>query len=237
MYFRKASIQTGCIHVAAVLGCAPRRWILTQTERVIVAMTGASATPYAWRLLQVLAEHRVGVELMMSGNMDALCEVELGSSTEIELTRIHGRALGAGELHGEAGDGGPLVRRHGLADFAAAAASGSGREIPMVIVPCSTGTLGRIAAGISDNLITRAADVCLKERRKLILVPRETPLSAIHLENMLRLTHAGATILPASPGFYQGSETVDQLLDFIVQRLLDQLGLATIRLQPGWGEG
>ena len=106
----------------------------------------------------------------------------------------------------------------------------------MVIVPCSTGTLGRIAAGTCDNLITRAADVCLKEGRKLILVPRETPLSAIHLENMLRLNRAGATILPASPGFYQGSETVAQLVDFVVQRILIQLGLEEIRLQPGWGE-
>lgn len=106
----------------------------------------------------------------------------------------------------------------------------------MVVVPCSTGTLGRIAGGVSDNLITRAADVCLKERRRLILVPRETPLSAIHLENMLRLSHAGATILPASPGFYQGGERVEQLVDFVVQRILRQLGLGHLGRYAGWGE-
>ncbi len=204
--------------------------------RVIVAMTGASATPYAWRLLGVLAERKIGVELMLSPNMDELCHVELGTTTGVELARIYGSEPGEGSCVGETASGGPLVRRHGMADFAAAAASGSGQTVPMVIVPCSTGTLGRIAAGTSDNLITRAADVCLKESRKLILVPRETPLSAIHLENMLRLNRAGATILPASPGFYQGSETVAQLVDFVVQRILNQLGLEAIRLQPGWGE-
>ncbi len=209
---------------------------MARPARIIVALTGASATPYAWRLLAVLAEQCIGVELMLSGNMDALCAVELNSNAEVELARLYGQAPGEGGQIGDAADGGPLVRRHGMADFAAAAASGSGQTVPMVIVPCSTGTLGRIAGGVSDTLITRAADVCLKEGRKLILVPRETPLSAIHLENMLRLSRAGATILPASPGFYQGSEKVEQLVDFIVQRILNQLGLEEIHLQPGWGE-
>ena len=204
--------------------------------RVIVAMTGASATPYAWRLLERLAGARIGVELMVSENIDALCRVELGSSLEAELKRIYRKPLAVGERLGAAEDGGPLARRHGLGDFAAAAASGSGRDVPMVVVPCSTGTLGRIAGGVSDNLITRAADVCLKERRRLILVPRETPLSAIHLENMLRLSHAGATILPASPGFYQGGERVEQLVDFVVQRILRQLGLGHLGRYAGWGE-
>ncbi|MBM4119204.1 UbiX family flavin prenyltransferase [bacterium] len=209
---------------------------MPEPTRIIVALTGASATPYAWRLLGLLAEAGVGVELMLSENIEALCRVELGTSAADELARVYGRAPAAGDALGKAADGGPLVRRHGLADFAAAAASGSGRDIPMVIVPCSTGTLGRIACGASDNLITRAADVCLKERRRLVLVPRETPLSAIHLENMLRLTHAGAVILPASPGFYQGSERVEQLVDFIVARILGQLGLGGRSPQPGWGE-
>ncbi len=209
---------------------------MARPARIIVALTGASATPYAWRLLAILAEQCIGVELMLSYNMDALCAVELNSNAEVELARLYRQAPGEGGQIGEAADGGPLVRRHGMADFAAAAASGSGQTVPMVIVPCSTGTLGRIAGGISDTLITRAADVCLKEGRKLILVPRETPLSAIHLENMLRLSRAGATILPASPGFYQGSEKVEQLVDFVVQRILNQLGLEEIQLQPGWGE-
>lgn len=209
---------------------------MPEPTRVIVAMTGASATPYAWRLLALLAAGGIGVELMLSENIEALCRVELGTSADDELARVYGRAAAAGDSFGRAADGGPLVRRHGLADFAAAAASGSGQDVPMVIVPCSTGTLGRIAGGISDNLITRAADVCLKERRPLVLVPRETPLSAIHLENMLRLTHAGAVVLPASPGFYQGSARVEQLVDFVVARILGQLGLRRLSPQPGWGE-
>ncbi len=203
--------------------------------RAIVALTGASATPYAFRLLALMVGHGVGAELMASENVDELCRVELGRGLDDELASIYGRTIAPGESFGKARGGGPLVRRHGLRDFAAAAASGSGRALPMVVVPCSTGTLGRIAAGVSDNLITRSADVCLKERRRLVLVPRETPLGAIHLENMLRLTRAGAVVLPASPGFYQGGETVDQLLDFIVRRITQQLGLA-IDTGPGWGE-
>lgn len=203
--------------------------------RVIVAMTGASATPYAFRLLEVLAKAKIGVELMASPNVDELCRVESGTTLAVELAKIYEAAPAEGESIGEAADGGPLVRRHGLGDFAAAAASGSGREVPMVIVPCSTGTLGRIATGVSDNLITRAADVCLKERRRLVLVPRETPLSAIHLENMLKLTRAGAVILPASPGFYYRPQGIGDLVDFVTQRILDQLGIE-LRILKGWGE-
>jgi 4-hydroxy-3-polyprenylbenzoate decarboxylase len=206
---------------------------MSSPSRVIVAMTGSSATPYAFRLLEVLRDNGVGVELMITATVDTLCRTELGKSLAETLTTLYGRPLEAGDSFGAAAGGGPLARRHALTDFGAAAASGSGGPTPMVVVPCSMGTLGRIAAGVSDNLITRAADVCLKERRPLVLVPRETPLSAIHLENMLRLTRAGATLLPASPGFYQGSET-DALLDFIVQRILKQLGLS-IRIQKPWG--
>jgi 4-hydroxy-3-polyprenylbenzoate decarboxylase len=105
----------------------------------------------------------------------------------------------------------------------------------MVICPCSGGTLGRIAHGASTNLVERAADVCLKERRKLVLVPRETPLSLIHIENMLRLTQAGAVILPASPGFYAQNDTVERLVDFVVSRVLDQLGVENT-LMERYGE-
>jgi 4-hydroxy-3-polyprenylbenzoate decarboxylase len=206
---------------------------MSSPSRVIVAMTGSSATPYAFRLLEVLRDNGVGVELMITATVDTLCRTELGKSLAETLATLYGRSLEAGDSFGDAAGGGPLARRHALTDFGAAAASGSGGPTPMVVVPCSMGTLGRIAAGVSDNLITRAADVCLKERRPLVLVPRETPLSAIHLENMLRLTRAGATLLPASPGFYQGSET-DALLDFIVQRILKQLGLS-IQIQKPWG--
>jgi 4-hydroxy-3-polyprenylbenzoate decarboxylase len=206
------------------------------TTRVIVAMTGASATPYAFRLLEVLAQARIGVELMASPTVDELCRVELGRGLADELARLYGGELAEGTAIGRAADGGPLVRRHGLRDFSAAAASGSGHRTPMVVVPCSTGTLGRIAHGVSESLITRAADVCLKERRPLVLVPRETPLSAVHLESMLALTRAGAVILPASPGFYHRPAGIGDLLDFIVQRILSHLGV-DLRIQAGWGEG
>jgi 4-hydroxy-3-polyprenylbenzoate decarboxylase len=129
----------------------------------------------------------------------------------------------------------PAVEVHGYRDFEVPIASGSYRHDGMVICPCSGGTIGRIASGVSTSLIERAADVCLKERRKLILVPRETPLSEIHLENMLRVTRAGAIVLPASPGFYGGETTVDQMVDFIVSRILDHLGVENA-LSPRYGE-
>jgi 4-hydroxy-3-polyprenylbenzoate decarboxylase len=123
------------------------------------------------------------------------------------------------------GEEAPEVQYHPSRDFEVSIASGSYRHDGMAICPCSGGTLGRLASGASTNLIERAADVCLKERRKLILVPRETPLSEITLENMLRLARAGALILPASPGFYAGENSVDRLVDFIVARILDHLGV------------
>ena len=206
---------------------------MSTPTRVTVAMTGSSATPYAFRLLGVLKDEGVGVELMITATVDTLCLTELHRSLSDVLSELYGRPLEPGDRMGVAEDGGPLARRHALTDFGASAASGSAGPAPMVIVPCSMGTLGRIAGGMSDNLITRAADVCLKERGTLILVPRETPLGAIHLENMLRLTNAGAVILPASPGFYQGVE-LGKLIDFIVQRILKQLGLA-ISIQAPWG--
>ena len=113
-------------------------------------------------------------------------------------------------------------------------ASGSNPADAMAICPCSLGTLGAVAAGLADNLIERAADVMLKERRPLVLVPRETPLSAIHLENMLKLARAGAVILPPSPGFYGHPQSIDELVDFVVARILDQLGVSHA-LGPRWG--
>lgn len=127
------------------------------------------------------------------------------------------------------------VQPHHYKDFEVSIASGSYRHDGMVVCPCSGGTLARIAGGASSNLIERAADVCLKERRKLILVPRETPLSEIHLENMLRVTRAGAIVLPASPGLYAGETTVDRMVDFIVSRILDHLGVEN-SLMERYGE-
>jgi flavin prenyltransferase len=126
-------------------------------------------------------------------------------------------------------------KKYGLRDFRAPFASGSAGWDAMVVIPCSTGGLARIAHGISDDLVGRAADVMMKERRKLVLVVREMPLSAIHLENMLAVTRAGAVVLPASPSFYSKPATLDALLDTVVGRVLDQLGLAN-KLMPRWGE-
>jgi 4-hydroxy-3-polyprenylbenzoate decarboxylase len=127
-------------------------------------------------------------------------------------------------------------KKYGLRDFRAPFASGSAGWDAMVVIPCSTGGLARIAHGISDDLVGRAADVMLKERRKLVLVVRETPLSAIHLDNMAAVTRAGAVVLPASPSFYSKPATVDAVLDTVVGRVLDQIGLAN-KLMPRWGEG
>jgi 4-hydroxy-3-polyprenylbenzoate decarboxylase len=132
---------------------------------------------------------------------------------------------GAGVVRALLGEESPDVRYHAVEDLEAPIASGSFRHDGMAICPCSAGSLGRIAGGISSNLIERAADVCLKERRRLVLVPRETPLSEIHLENMLRLARAGAVILPASPGFYGPQGRIEDLVDFVVSRTLDHLGV------------
>lgn len=132
---------------------------------------------------------------------------------------------GSGVVRALLGEESPRVLYHFWKDLEVPIASGSYRHDGMAVCPCSGGTLARIAVGASSNLVERAADVCLKERRRLILVPRETPLSEIHLENMLRVTRAGAVVLPASPGFYAGADSVERLVDFVVARILDQLGV------------
>lgn len=132
---------------------------------------------------------------------------------------------GPGVIRALLGEEPPEIRYHPAGDLEAPVASGSFPHDGMAVCPCSAGSLGRIAGGISSNLIERAADVCLKERRRLVLVPRETPLSEIHLENMLRLARAGAVILPASPGFYGPAGKVEDLVDFVVSRVLDHLGV------------
>jgi 4-hydroxy-3-polyprenylbenzoate decarboxylase len=187
-----------------------------------LAVTGASGAPYWRRLLQVLLARGREVHLACSSNADTVCRAELGRPLEEVLEEIV--APGPG-----------LLRRFAKDDFLAPMASGSARYAGMAVVPCSLGTLGRIATGTSSDLITRAADVMLKEKRRLVLLFRDTPLNLIHLENMVTLARAGAVIMPAAPGFYHGARGMDDLVDFVVQRICDQLGVPC-ELHRRWGE-
>jgi 4-hydroxy-3-polyprenylbenzoate decarboxylase len=179
---------------------------------IVVAITGASGAPYAVRLLESLVAAERDIWLIVSSHGLRLLHTELGlDSIDALKNRVGSDAWRR------------RVRVYDDADRGAAPASGSARNAGMVICPCSMGTLSAISMGASRSLVERAADVMLKERRRLVLVPRETPLSAIHLQNMLRLTRAGAVILPAAPGFYNKPQTIQELVDFIVARVLDQL--------------
>ena len=195
---------------------------------ITLAITGASGAQYGLRLLQCLLAENCRVYLMVS---DA-ARVVIATETDVQLPDdVDMTALTLAEKFGaRAGQ----LRVFGRNDWMAPVASGSAAPTSMVICPCSMGTLSAIAHGASNNLIERAADVALKERRQLIVVPRETPYSEIHLENMLRLTKLGAMVLPASPGLYQNPRDISDLIDFIVARVLDQLGIAQTLL-PRWG--
>ena len=185
---------------------------MTKPLPLVMAITGASGAPYAVRLLEQLVAARRPVSLIVSAHGWRLLETETGIT---ELGALRARTGGA------AWKG--LVEVFDDADRGAAPASGSAKHAGMVICPCSMGTLAAIAAGTSRSLVERAADVALKERRRLVLVTRETPLSAIHLENMLRVTNAGAVVMPAAPGFYHRPAGISDLVDFIVARVLDHL--------------
>jgi len=197
---------------------------------IMLAFTGASGMPYGLRLLECLLAADCRVWLAYSTAAQIVTKQECGLTLPAQ-PREATRLLAA---RCNAPDGRLTV--FGCDDWNAPAASGSNPADAMAICPCTMGTLGAIAGGLADNLIERAADVMLKERRPLVLVPRETPLSAIHLENMLKLARAGAAIVPPVPGFYHHPQTVDDLVDFVVARVLDQLGVAH-RLGPRWGEG
>ena len=184
--------------------------------KFIVALTGASGHPYALRLLQRLASAQHRIALVVS---EAAC-IALAAETGIKL---NAHEFDAAKLFEDASLASQVTVFSPRA-IGAAIASGSNRHDGMVVVPCSMGTLGRIANGVSDDLVSRAADVCLKERRKLVLVAREMPLSLIHLENMATATRAGALILPACPHFYHQPKSVDEVIDTVVDRILDQLG-------------
>jgi 4-hydroxy-3-polyprenylbenzoate decarboxylase len=195
---------------------------------VTLAFTGASGMPYGLRLLECLLKAETKVYLLYSQAAQIVARQELDF-------QLPARAAEAAALLGEryGTKPGQLVA-FGREEWFAPVASGSNPADAMVICPCTMGTLGAVAAGLADNLIERAADVMLKESRKLVLVPRETPLSAIHLQNMLRLAQAGAVILPANPGFYHHPRDVGGLVDFVVARILDQIGVPH-DLIPRWG--
>jgi 4-hydroxy-3-polyprenylbenzoate decarboxylase len=200
------------------------------TPRTIaLAFTGASGMPFGLRLLECLLAADARVYLMYSTAAQIVAKQECGVTLpaqprEAERLFAEKFAVRDGRL-----------RVFAREDWLAPIASGSSAADAMAVCPCTMGTLGAIAGGLADNLIERAADVCLKERKTLVLVPRETPLSAIHLENMLKLARAGAVILPPSPGFYTAPETLRDIVDFIVARVLDHLGVAHA-LVPRWGE-
>lgn len=175
------------------------------SKRYIVALTGASGMPYAVSLLQKLAAKNVEIHGLVSAAGAQVLKLETGLSTS-EASRY-------------------MTRLYDEKDFAAPVASGSFPHDGMIIIPCTMGTLGAIANGISSNLIHRAADVTLKEGRKLLLIIRETPLNRIHITNMLRLAEAGATIMPAMPGFYHHPTSIEELVAMFVDRILDVLGL------------
>jgi 4-hydroxy-3-polyprenylbenzoate decarboxylase len=181
---------------------------------IVVGITGASGAPYAVRLLQELAAAHRPISLVVSKFGMRLLETEVGIGSMDALRTAVGK---------DAWDS--CIESYSNDDRGAPPASGSSLTSGMIVCPCSMGTLSAISVGASRSLIERAADVTLKERRKLILVPRETPLSAIHLSNMLRLTRAGAVIMPAAPGFYNRPKEISQLIDFVVARMLDQLGV------------
>jgi len=197
-------------------------------RRISLAITGASGVQYALRLLECLVAQNVQILVMISKAAQVVTaaetEIKLPGTPEAQqefLTNLYGAAEGQ-------------IKVFGRENWFAPVASGSGAPSTMVICPCSTGTLSAVATGASNNLIERAADVTLKERRKLILVPREAPYSEIHLEHMLKLTRMGAVVVPASPGFYHKPESVNDMVDFIVARLLSQLDLPQ-DLMPAWG--
>lgn len=201
---------------------------MNEAKTVTVALTGASGMAYAVRLLEILLQqkHRVYLLYSQAAQIVAQQETDLVLSpnprtTENFLNDYFSIAPG-------------LLKVYGREDWFAPVASGSNPADAMVICPCTMGTLSAVASGLGQKLIERAADVMLKEQRKLILVTRETPFSAIHLENMLKLARSGTVILPANPGFYHEPKTIQDIIDFIVARVLDQLNVKH-NLMPRWG--
>lgn len=198
-------------------------------KTIAVAITGASGAQYALRLIEALIDAGANVYLMVS----APGQVVLSMETDLNVPGRPDEMQAFFSERFQARDG--QLKVFGKEQWTAPVASGNGAPDAMVICPCTTGTLSSVASGASRNLLERAADVVIKESRKLIMVVRETPLSAIHLENMLKLARLGVVILPANPGFYQRPESLEDIVDFIVARILDQLGIKHTLLAT-WGE-
>ncbi|MDO6441200.1 MULTISPECIES: flavin prenyltransferase UbiX [unclassified Marinobacter] len=202
---------------------------LSNARTINLAFTGASGAHYGLRLLQCLVAAGCRVNVMIS----KAAQIVIATETDLKLPGTPPAMQKSLSEYASAEPGQVLV--FGREDWFSPPASGSGEKAPLVVCPCSTGTLSALATGASNNLIERAGDVALKERRQLILVPREAPYSEVHLENMLKLTRMGAVIMPASPGFYHQPGSVQDLVDFIVARILDHLDVAQ-DLMPRWGE-
>lgn len=201
---------------------------MNRSTAITLAITGASGAPYAVRLLECLLKQQQQVHLLMSSAARVVFATELDwqlpAAPQAMAEALQQRFQVTAEQ----------LKVYGKEEWFSPVASGSAAPARMVVCPCSTGTLSAIAAGASDNLIERAADVVIKERGQLLVVPREMPLSAIHLENMLKLARLGVTIMPAAPGFYHEPKSIDDLVDFVVARILDHLQLEQ-DLQPRWG--
>ena len=191
---------------------SPRR-VIIGSLKILVAITGASGALYAQRLLDNLNPREHEIHVVQSNYAQQVIAEELPAGLKLP----------------------PGVKAHGLKSMNAPFASGSNPPDAMVVIPCTMGTMGRIAHGYSEDVLLRAADVALKERKKLILVPRETPLSLVHVRNMELLLLAGATILPANPSFYSGADSVVQIVDTVVARVLDHIGVPN-KLAPRWAE-
>ncbi|KKO48615.1 aromatic acid decarboxylase [Arsukibacterium sp. MJ3] len=199
-------------------------------REITLAFTGASGAPYGWRLLELLLQQDIRVHLLIS----SAARVVFATEHNIKLAAAPEKCTAQIQAQFACKTGQLTV--YGKDDWFSPVASGSAAPRHMVICPCSTGAVSAIACGASNNLIERAADVVIKEGGKLILVPRESPLSAIHLENLLKLARLGVTIMPAAPGFYHQPQQISDLVDFMVARILDQLGVSQ-QLTARWGYG
>ncbi|MFW5451855.1 MAG: UbiX family flavin prenyltransferase [Methylophagaceae bacterium] len=202
---------------------------MTDTKQIALAFTGASGAAYSQRLLQVLLAQKFTVHLMISAAARIVFSDELDWTLPARASDVHKMLVAEFQCEPD------LLKVYGEQQWSSPLASGSHRVATMIVCPCTMGTLSSIACGSSDNLINRAADVMIKESRKLILIPRETPFSAIHLENMLKLSRIGVCILPPNPGFYFKPQQIADIVDFVVARILDQAGIEH-QLAPRWGE-